>query len=301
MNVYNSPYDVKNSYSTLKEPLNASVVSSIVGHLIVLFLIIFGIPFVAHNPEVIFEPIPVEVISSADLNKSKPPQEPPAEVEPPPMKKQAPTLIEPEPVIEEVVPEKRDVLLEPAPPPPPIETPDSEVEKDIEPEKPIILPTRKPTPPKKAVEKPKEEVKPKKDLSAILKNLAETEPAKPVTTSETAAENSPQKGIAAGQLSFSEMDAVRAQISGCWNFPAGAKYAENLVVELQLVMNTDRTVRNAKVSNMGKYNSDPAYRAAADAAMRAVRNPRCDPLNLPPAKYSEWKTITLNFDPRGML
>ena len=303
MSAYNSPYDIKNSYSDLNNPFNGSMASSLVGHIVLLLLIIFGIPFVAKNPEVLYEPIPVEIISSADLESEKEPEDAAAPIQEPPIKKQAPTMVEetppapeePEPVIEDAVPE-------PTPPPPPIETPESEVKEESEKVKPVMRPTRKPKPPpRKKVEKPKE--KPQEDkMAALLKNLAETEPTPAVTKPIEAPENvTPRQGFASGQLSFNEIDKVRAQLSGCWNFPAGVRYAESLAVELNLVMNTDRTVRSVKVADTIRYNSDRSFRAAADAALRAVRNPRCSPLELPPSKYAEWKTITLNFDPQNML
>jgi hypothetical protein len=46
--------------------------------------------------------------------------------------------------------------------------------------------------------------------------------------------------------------------------------------------------------------SDPFFRSAAESALRAVLNPRCNPLRLPPEKYEQWQTMTLNFDPREM-
>ena len=49
-------------------------------------------------------------------------------------------------------------------------------------------------------------------------------------------------------------------------------------------------------------NSDPMYRAAEDAARRAVLDPDCNPLRqLPPIdKYSVWKEMTLIFDPKDL-
>ena len=46
-------------------------------------------------------------------------------------------------------------------------------------------------------------------------------------------------------LSISEVDAVRQQIRKCWNLPAGAKDAKNLIIELRMTMNPDGTVRQA--------------------------------------------------------
>ena len=52
----------------------------------------------------------------------------------------------------------------------------------------------------------------------------------------------------------------------------------------------------ADTSRMG----DPFFRTAAESALRAVLNPRCNPLKVPPRKYETWKSVTLSFDPRDM-
>ena len=208
------------------------------------------------------------------------------------MVEEIPPEPEPEPVIEELVPQ-------PAPPPPPIETPESKVEEKVEPEKPVLLPTRKPKPPPKK-ENPVE-VKQQDRMNALLKNLAESDPApKPVAQAE-AKPSIAQSGMSAGQLSLSEKGIVKAQIEGCWYFPAGAKYAEDLIVTLNLTMNPDRTVRRIDILNRSRMNYDSAFRAAAEAAERALSKPACKELKLPPEKYHEWQTIKLNFNPRGML
>ena len=99
----------------------------------------------------------------------------------------------------------------------------------------------------------------------------------------------------------SDKDAVRRQIERCWNPPVGAPKAEELTVDLRLEVNPDGTVRTVQVANPSRMNSDPYFRAAAESAVRAVLNPRCRKLNLPAAKYEEWKTLIIGFDPREML
>src|SRR3546814_9513743 len=61
-------------------------------------------------------------------------------------------------------------------------------------------------------------------------------------------------------------------------------------------MNPDGTVRTAEIQDRARMASDSFYRAAAESARRAVLNPRCSPLRLPPEKYNAWKTLVLNFD-----
>ena len=73
------------------------------------------------------------------------------------------------------------------------------------------------------------------------------------------------------------------------------------LVEVTIDVNPDRTVANATVVDKSRYGSDPFFRAAADSAVRAVRNPRCSPLELPADKYDQWKHIDFTFDPRDML
>lgn len=307
MSAYNSPYDTNNSYTTLNNTFNGSVTASVVGHIILLLLIVFGIPFVAKNPEVIYEPIPVEIISSADLDSTKPPvEEAVEEPAPPPVKRQPPQMIEetpPEPVPEPVI---EDVIPEPKPPPPPIETPESEVKEEIEPEK-IILPTRKPKPPPpKQVEKPKEQEKPKQEdksnaLNKLLNTYAlkelEDQPSTKKKSSETI-ESRSQSGIPDGVITFSEEEKIKAQMAKCWRINSGGAYAENLRIEIRLFMRPDRTIIKTDVLN---ERSDTAYQAAKSSALRALRNPKCVPLDLPPSKYNEWKQFKMVFDPKEML
>jgi outer membrane biosynthesis protein TonB len=193
---------------------------------------------------------------------------------------------------------------EPVPPPPSETSPEISEEpppvKDI---KPAPVPPQKPDLPRKVVEKPKD--KPDKDrpsLDSVLKNLVPEEmpEPQPVEKTEPAAGTS-GRSLSENILSMSEIDAVRAQISKCWNFNYGAKYAEELVVQVRLVMRPNRTVQSAKIIDQGRFNRDSTFRAAAESALRAVRNPDCSPLDLPPDKYEEWKYITLNFDPSQML
>lgn len=101
-------------------------------------------------------------------------------------------------------------------------------------------------------------------------------------------------------LAISEIDTVRQQIRECWSLPAGAREAEDLSIEIKLVINPDRTVRQARILDQDRLQSDPYFRAAAESALRAVLNPRCNPLKLPTEKYQQWQNMVLIFDPRQM-
>jgi hypothetical protein len=52
---------------------------------------------------------------------------------------------------------------------------------------------------------------------------------------------------------------------------------------------------------MARYSRDSRYRAAADSARRALTNPRCNKLPLPPDQYVNWQTATFTFDPKDIL
>lgn len=101
-------------------------------------------------------------------------------------------------------------------------------------------------------------------------------------------------------LAISEIDLVRQQVRECWSLPAGAREAEDLSIEIKMAMNPDGTVRQARILDQGRLQTDPFFRAAAESALRAVLNPRCNPLKLPPEKYQQWQNMTLIFDPQQM-
>ena len=240
---------------------------------------------------------PSELTRATEVNLTPPKPEKPKEVaqaEPPkpePPKAEPP---KPEPA--------------PPPPPPPPQPPKPEPPKPEPPPPPT--PEPKPEPPKPApAPPPPKPAPPKKNddaaFDALLKNLAKKDPARTdqpkqqVATAEPKASTQPIAPLGA-QLSTSELDLVKQQIYECWNPPAGAREAKNLTPEFRVYMNQDGTVRSATQLNSDR-NSDPFFRAAAESAMRALRNPRCSPLKLPPDKYALWQTFTITFDPKDAL
>ena len=281
------------------KPIGGSMSGAFIGsgifHVLILVLGMVAIPHTV--PDIVInEPFPVELVE-VDLitqtNKAPKPKEatPPDEpAKPETVDTDAPPdLLNPKPAepVEEI-PEAENIT-----------EPEPEPEPEIEPEKPKEKPKPKP---KTGVTK-KEPEAPRKDFQSLLKNLTPKAP-KDEKDVEAAAENTddaPDIDRLADRLTMSEEDALRAQLAQCWNVMAGAKYAEDLVVAVKVNMNPDRTVRSASIADQLRYNRDSHFRAAADAALRALRNPRCTPLKLPENKYEEWKTITIRFDPRQML
>ena len=274
---------------------NRSVSISIGFHVAVILIGTLSLPWLKRDfeipPAISVELVDLDKITQTDklVENPTPKKEEPKEAapKPPPVAKntateaQVPVKKEPEKKEE---PKKKDTVL---------------VDENAPPEK------KKTEEEKKKKETTKAE--PQKDFSSVLKNLqdAEDEP-QPKTQlpdlklDEESASEQGAKAPLGAKLTMSEEDALRRQLEGCWNVPLGAKDAESLRVEIFMVINPDRTLREAKVVDTSRYNSDTFFRAAADSALRAVRNPLCSPFEVPPDKYETWKTVTVTFDPSQM-
>jgi len=279
------------------------------------------------TPEPAVEPPPPKAQAAPPEPAAVPPPEPPrvmAQSQPPPMlTPPAPLLATPEPP--PPAPQPRPKPLAPIPPlpaakpPPPAAKPLDVAVPAPKPQappapKPVPVPAPKPpTPPEAkpvnvAVPAPKPQPpKPKPDearqFDALLKDLAKNDPTRSMPErprQDRAARQSSQPIAPLGaQLTASELDLVKEQIEQCWNIPAGARDAQDLRPEFRVAMNSDGTVRTASLLNQAQLD-DPVFRAAADAAYRALKNPACQPLKLPRDKYDQWQTFTITFDPKDV-
>ena len=133
------------------------------------------------------------------------------------------------------------------------------------------------------------------DFMSVLKNLQDSTPKDTKRDGPKLTESPTVDRVTTGEL-----NAFQKQLSGCWSILPGAVQAEALAVNLTIIVNQDRTVKNVQITDKARYQTDTFFRAAADNAMRAIQHPDCTPLDLPPNKYTMWKEITLNFDPRTM-
>lgn len=182
----------------------------------------------------------------------------------------------------------------------------------------------KPQAPKKLAKlKPRRKPKPPDPFASVLKNLAQ-EFKKPKPVEKPAEKKKPEKkktnfeqeiaqalsqrrisDTPAQQITLSERHAmineIKKAVEQCWNFQAGAKGAEEIIVEIKVTMRSDGTVSRANVMNQSAYLNSPFKQAAAESARRAVLNPSCQPFKLDPRKYQVWKDLTLSFNPREML
>lgn len=279
--------------------MTPAVIVSLLAHTVFVVLLSAGFFFSSDIEQISETPITVEFATGVPPTEEEPEEEEPEEItEPEPLEdipQPAPKALEqPKPA-----PEKAEENQEAAP----IERIEAKpVEKEPEPEpepKPIPeKPEPKPEPPEKVEEKEPEEPKEENteaEFTSVLKNLADTQP------TDTAREGPKlTETPTTDRLTTGELNAFRRQLSRCWNILPGATNADMMAVNLTITVNQDRTVRDVQITDAARYQSDPLFRAAADSAMRAIRHPDCTPLDLPLYKYEQWKTITLNFDPRTM-
>lgn len=298
-------------------------------HVAVIGVLIVGLPRLFAPPPPQEMPIAVQLVTMAPETRAthpnpKPPQpdakpdvpEPEASAKPPPKPEPPkPAPVPPSSTAVASVPELRPTPeIKPAPPlPPKPPEPKPEPPKTVETVEPP-RPREKPVPPrqiaknevKPAEKKPEEKKYDPTQFEALLKNLAPqhnvpSPDAPPQMPRPSAARPSSQpKAPLGSQLTASELDMVRHQIARCWNVPAGARDARDLVIEIKAAVDPDGTVRQATIVDQGRM-SDPFYRAAAESARRAFFNPLCRPLHLPAEKYAIWKDLVVDFSPKDIL
>lgn len=261
------------------------------------------------------EPDAPEIAAPASEDAPTPPRRP----EPPEIADPLPPPREPETAPEaDLVPEPEPEPVpepEPAPeplpePPEPEPEPLPEPEPEPEPEEVAALPppaapvpARRPTPPPAPAAPPPAPAEPpppaetaaEDDLDDLLTSLAEPEP----QPGPQQAQAPSGRGIGTpGRLTRGQEDGVRQAIRPCWNIDPGARDVGEVMIRVTL--RRDRSVVDAEILDRGRYASDPAFRAAADRALRATLNPACHPWPLPPERWPDWQVIDFGFDPRDV-
>ncbi len=282
-------------------------------HLAIVLLALGVLPHVTPPMSEIPPAIPVELVridKETNIKKMvkaeeepKPEPEKPAEPEPQPqVQASLPPPPEPEPIKPpDIAPPPEPVPDIKLPEPMPVPEVNIEEPKPAEvtppnPETADARPRQKPKPPA-----PKSKTSQMDKLAALLNKLPTKEQQ---TEGDEAAPTDPENVKGVGQqteLTMTEMDALRNQMKRCWSVPAGSANAAALIVSVRIWLNPDGSLqREPAIVDMGALaGGDPAYRVAAEAALRAVR--MCQPYQLPVEKYSSWREIEMRFDPRDML
>jgi hypothetical protein len=310
-------------------------------HVVIGILLIFGFPTLFHAPTPQEMPIAVRLVTMGpetrathpnpqmprpeakpELPLPGPPAEKPTPEAPPPTPAPPPSAAEapPQPPVPAVPqpkptppapyahPTARSQQAELLPPPLPKPKPTPPVPSKMATETAASPPsTARPQPIPRSEAKAEARKYDPGQFDSLLRNLAkqdtsETPDAPEETTRVATGQASSQPRAPLGsQLSASEIDMIREQISRCWNIPAGAREAKDLVVEIRVVVLPDGNVQQAMIVDQGRLASDPFFRAAAESARRAFFNPLCRPLHLPPDKYEVWRDMVVAFSPKDVL
>jgi hypothetical protein len=140
------------------------------------------------------------------------------------------------------------------------------------------------------------------DINSIAKLLEQSKPSKNEQVASTTPLGSPTQNMQ--HMSPSLSAAIDGWLTDaylrCWQppptMPEGAKY----VAEIKVAFNADGSLSARPL--LVNPPSDPAWRAYAESAMRAVL--KCNPLQVPPQYipyFEQWKNKTVHFDPENAL
>ena len=278
-------------------PITGGFVLSVLFHVFLFVFALVVVPLfrlqIDETPPGIEATIVSDINAAPKVDKQGKPEDQPKPPTPP-----APEVKKPEPP-------------KPAPPvtpPPQSATPPQAAEQQA-----VAVPdeTKKADQPKKEEKKPPakkpDEVKKEKqqdqDFNKLLANLAKEQPA-PDTQEKTKpkAQPAPAKPTT-GQLApnttdgppmtANENSAIAQQFILCWQYDPGTPNPENYAVEVRIAVREDGYVTSAQLLDTSRL-GDPTYRAVADAAVRAMQNPACQPLKFPNGKY--WPQMDIVFD-----
>jgi colicin import membrane protein len=243
----------------------------------------------AETPAPPTPPAPPPELKTAD---EPPPPEPPKAAPPPPPKPAPPS---PAP------PPKLTADDAPAPPVRPKEPTPEKSEKAEKTEK------FKPDQLAKLLEKvkPDDPSKPQKpyDPNAIAKLIGQTKSTNdPATPGVAPAQGLPNQH--AQRMSPSQSAGLDAWLTeaylNCWTPPPTMPEGDRYVAEIRVAFNADGTLSGQP--SLVNPPTDPAWRAHAESALRAVL--KCNPLHIP-AQYlpyfEQWRTKTVHFDPESAL
>jgi outer membrane biosynthesis protein TonB len=285
-------------------------------HIAIFVFALYGLPSPSQSIVMEHRVIDVEIVSATETPEPTPVPKP----LPPPKK----TVKAPPP--KPPAPPKQVAALPPAPEPAPAPPPEPEPQpKPVEakpkptPPEPKAKPKPKPAPPKVA---PRPKPRPRQDFASMMlktvQNLKDAPPpAKPrekeksfdekmaalMNRKSVPAPKRAQQAPLGEKLTISEIDAIKRQIERCWLVPAaiGAKDVQEMSVQVRLKLNPDGTLRESRIVDRFRMETNATYKAVAESALRAIRNPRCSRFNLPLQKFNVWKDMVLRFNPSEMV
>lgn len=274
------------------DDLRLGFIFSAVFHVTLVAVAAVGIPALKRDLAPLSEAIPVELITVDDLNRIRAEAQRPK----PQPKPQRTAAAQPAAIRQALEPDADAVPM-----------PDARPAKKPE-IKPKTKPRVMPAAALRSKPKPPSSLDTGRLAALIDKSIKETETAPQVPKEdyrerlEEAVKSSQLSRLRARRSTATLEAMVQAQVERCWNPPAGAKDAGDLVVKIRIWLTLEgKLVRPPQILGRGFFSSaeDSFYRVAAESAARAVR--RCAPYNLPKDRYDQWSEIDLNFDPSQML
>lgn len=145
-------------------------------------------------------------------------------------------------------------------------------------------------------------------LQNTLERLRQQQAQRPPQPQRPTGGGAPAAGAPGGTapspgLSRGEIEGLSNRISECWSVDPGMLGLEQIVVEVQARFRPSGTgvavvaVQPAPGTNL----NDPRVRAVFESAQRALRNPRCEPLPVPPEKIATLESAIFRFNPRGLI
>ena len=321
--------------------LRNSVLYSTILHVAVVTVGFFGLPHIRKPPPTLETPILVELVQDVAVTnlptRRTPPPKKKVEKKPEPkkqepkkeVKKAAPPPPKPKPKAAPPPPAapKQEVVA--LPPPKPESKPKLKAKpKPKQKPKPVAKP--KPVikvPPQLARAKPRRKPKPPDPFASVLRTVEDIKHTPPPPKKE--AEKKKPAPAKKRQPSFDEQIAkalsrqprefdrkrmvginyqerligsIKQQLKPCWIIAAGARDRGTLSVEIKVELAPDGNVLRSSAVNRARMVTDGFYRAAAEAALRAVsRESKCTPLRLPRDDYDLWRELVLNFNPAEAL
>lgn len=274
--------------------MRITLIISFVFHGVIMAMSMVGLPFLSPPKHEKLTIIPIEMVTIGDETKLK--NSP---------KKSVKIKDKPEPEKQRV--EDRKVEMPPPPPmmastmPLPDDKPKPEKKKPQNIKKsasyPRVAPRSKPRPPSQLNFK---------KVAALLDKREKTEQNFGEKMLEKGYEAAPNiSDIDLKQQTIQITDAISKHIGDnkCWNVPAGAKGAQDMVIVISFQLSPDgqlvgvpKVVDGVRMRRAGQE----FYRAAAESALRAIR--KCAPYDfLPRDKYELWRDGEMVFDPSEML
>lgn len=229
----------------------------------------------------------------------------------PPMPKETQIEAPKKDYLDTTPPQPKKPVSKPVPKPKPKPTPKPSPKPKAKPQPKPKTPDVKKQPVKKAPEN-KTIANPLKSLMDSVNSLEKEigkDAAPAVIKKGTEVNNMGVEGGTGGSyfsdLTISETDAIAGRLRECWNLDPGARGIENMVIEIRAYLNKDGSIRDVKILDSARYNSDPHFRAIAESARRAVYS--CSNRNnvniykIFPEKYADkynlWNTLLLRFNP----